>query len=167
MIHRLVFAAVAAVACTTAAASTAGAESTNACAATGLTASVAGKALGTNVRVSSSHEGGTQGVCTITPTDGTHHAAVQIALIPTGRVSGMTEQDMFQGNAESHVVRGLGTGAALLVYRTGYVGTYILFKAGPHGVWVKSEAPNDNPDLLNATESNAVAVARAVYDHLS
>lgn len=164
--HRLVLAAVTALTCASAAATPARAESTNACAATGLSASAAAKALGTSVRVASSYQGGTQGVCTITPTDSTHHAAVQIALILPGKVPGMTEQDMYQGNAESRVVHGLGTGAALLVYRTGYVGTYILFKAGPHGVWVKSEAPNDNPKLLNATESNAVAVAHAIYDHL-
>jgi len=165
--HRqLVLTAVTAVACASAAAAPAGAGNTNACTASGLTASAAAKALGTSVRVSSAHQGGTQGVCTITPTDDTHHATVQVALIPPGAVAGTIEQDMYQGNAEARVVHGLGTGAALLVYRTGYVGTYILFKAGPDGVRLKSEAPNDNPKLLNATVNSAVAVARQIYGHL-
>jgi len=116
--------------------------------------------------VSASDQSGTKGVCTVTPTDNAHHATLQVALIAPKNVPLAIEQDMYQGNAESRVVRGLGTGAALLVFRTGYVGTYILFKAGPDGVELKSEAPNDNAKLLNATVNSAVAVAHQIFGYL-
>jgi len=165
--HRqLVLAAVTALACASAAVVSAGIRSVNACSAIGLTPSTAMKDLGTSARISSSQQAGTQGVCTVTPTDNTHHATVQVALVPPAKVATAIEQDMYQGNAETRIVRGLGTGAALLVFRTGYVGTYILFKAGPDGVELKSEAPNDNPKLLNATVNSAVAVAHQIYGYL-
>jgi hypothetical protein len=89
-----------------------------------------------------------------------------VALIAPNNVAAATEQDMYQGNAESRVVRGLGPGAALLVYRSGYVGAYILFRVGTHGLWLKTEAPNDNPKLLNSTVKSAVTLAHQIYGHL-
>jgi len=155
------------VAAASAATAPAGAVGGNACSAIGLTTSAAARALGTSASVSASDQSGTKGVCTVTPTDNAHHATLQVALIAPKNVPLAIEQDMYQGNAESRVVRGLGTGAALLVFRTGYVGTYILFKAGPDGVELKSEAPNDNAKLLNATVSSALAVAHQIYGHLA
>ena len=142
------------------------AVSTNVCTVAGSTTAVAIKILGAGATASYAHPSGGGSTCKLSPKDALHHASIEVAFVPASKLSDLIEADEYQGTGESRAVSRLGSGAVLLVFTSGYTGAHVWFRAGSHAIELTSEAPKDDPKLLNATVTASITVARAVYAHL-
>jgi hypothetical protein len=165
--HQLAIAVVIVLGCITAAVALAGTSEADTCGVVGLTRSTAETVLREDVTVSPSQPTAGEAVCTITTTDKAHRTLIRVVLVAGESLAGRIEGDAYERPSEARGMRGLSSGAVLLVFVYPiHVGAHVWFEAGPFGVEVASEASYGSRTALEKTTTSAVAVAHAIYNHL-
>jgi hypothetical protein len=137
----------------------------NVCKVTGTTTALAIKVLGAGSRALDDRSG-EPATCKLSAQDTTHHASIEVVLFSKSWIRDAVPQDENQGQTDSTVLKGLGT-AAVFVFTPNHNFEHAWFQVGAHTVELTNDGPPNQPKSFYPTEAEYVALAHAVYAHLS